>query len=377
MEGEFDMKRKITKAKIIIKQNWFAITILLLWFLINYFVFLMLANRNFSEALAYTFYYGEMTGHPYGFFYPTMSGFLIFGLILTLITVELYRKYHPEQTCLALSQNMSEHAIIIGFSHLGQRIREYLIKNDKNYVVIEDDEELVSELIEDEQPVVTKRALEMDVLEDASVSEAKLVVCTKNDLEILVVATNLVRDVNQKCKIVCRCFDDSLAKILEKQLGCETISTSKYASEVIIAEIDKFKVENLLIIGCNNTARRLLKKVKERKINYKIIEKNRTLVEDLIDEEPIIIGDAKDRDLLEKAGTTTADLVLILIDAVDQVLLIADAVRELNKHCDLICRFFHEELAEILEKPPFNALVISTSKNTLEKLIEDGVFDEL
>ena len=370
------MKKQITKFKIIFKQNWFAIAILILWFLINFGVFVALTGGDLSAALAYTFYYGEMPG-PYGFFYPTMSGFLIFGLILTLVTVELFRKYHPKQTCLALSREASEHAIIIGFSHLGQRIHEFLIENENTYVIIEEDEELIAELIEDEEPVVNRRAIELEVLEDASVKEAKVVICTENDLELLVIATNLVRDVNKECKIVCRCFDDSLAKLLEKQLNCQTISTSKYASEFIITEIDKFNVHNMLIIGCNNTARRLLKKLKQREIKYKIIEKDETRVADLIDEEPKIIGDAKDGDLLEKGGIKNADLVLILVDAVDQVLLIADQIRELNKNCDLICRFFHEELAEIIEKPPFNALVISTSKNTLEKLIEDGIFDDL
>ena len=370
------MKKQLIKFRIIFKQNWFVVALLILWFLINYGVFVALNEGDLSKALAYTFYYGEMV-HPYGFFYPTMSGFLIFGLILTLVTVELFRKYHPKQTCLALSRNMSGHAIILGFSHLGQRIREYLIENEKNYVVIEEDEELLKELIEDEEPLVVKRALEKEVLEDASVEDAKLVICTENDLEILVVATNLVRDVNKTCKIVCRCFDDPLAKILEKQLGCKTISTSKYAAEVILTEIDRFNVKNMLIIGCIHTARRLFSNLKQREINYKIIEKDRTRVEDLIDEEPIIIGDAKDPDLLLKGGVIEADLVLILIDAVDQVLIIADEVRELNTHCDMICRFFHEELSEILEKPPFNALIISTSKHTLKKLIEDGTFDDL
>lgn len=370
------MKKRIIKLKILLRQNWIALGALFLWFLVNFIAFTVLTGGNLSESLGYTFYFGEMPT-IYGHFYTQMSGFLIFGLILTLITVELYRKYHPKQTCLALARDMADHAVIIGYSHLGQRIRDYLIKNDKKLVVIEEDEVLVKELIDDEEPVVPRKPLEMDVLEDASIQEAKVVICTKNDLETLVVATNLIRDVNKKCKIVCRCFDDSLAKILEKQLECQTISTSKYASEVILGEIDKNEMQNLLLIGCNHTARRLLPKFKEREINYKIIEINRNLVEDLIDEEPIIIGDAKDHDVLEEGGASKADLIIILIDTVDQVLLIADAIRELNIKCPLICRFYHEELAEILEKPPFNAFVISTSKNTLEQLISQGVFKDL
>ncbi len=376
MDGELRMKKKIIKAKILFRQNWMAFAFLILWFLINYFVFIGLTGGNLSEALRFTFYFGEME-NDYGYFYPTMSGFLIFGLILTLITVELYRKYHPQQTCLALSRDMVNHTVIIGYSHLAQRIREYLLENNKKYVVIEDDLEVVKELIQNEEPLVTRKPLKMDTLEDANIKEARLVISTKNDLEILVVANNLVRDVNKHCKIVCRCFDDSLAKILEKQLECINISTSKYALEVITHEIDQYETKTLLIIGGTHVTRRLLPELKKRGIDYKIIEKNRTIVEDLIDEEPIIIGDAKDRDILKEGNITSTDLVIILTDDVEEILLTADAVRELNAHCDLICRFFHEELAEILEKPPFNAFVISTSKHTLERLIEDGIFDAI
>ena len=65
------------------------------------------------------------------------------------------------------------------------------------------------------------------------------------------------------------------------------------------------------------------------------------------------------------------------MDDAETVILIADEIREINKSCYLICRFFHEEVAAILERPPFNAYVLSTSQNTLNKLIEDGIFNEL
>jgi len=365
------------KTAILIKQNSLAFGILLLWFSINYFIFLSLTNWNSLAALQYLFYFGELSTNPYGYFYPTMSGFLIFGLILTLITVELYRKYHPLQTCLALARHMSDHAIIIGFSHLGQRIREYLLNHDKKVVIIEEDERLVKYLIEREEPIVPKRPLQMHVLEEANVKDAKLVVCTRNDLELLVVTTNLIRDVNKTCKIVVRCFDDSLAQLLEKQLDCSAISTSKYASEIIIREIEKLAPHYILIIGCTNTTRRLLPALKKRQISYAIIEKNREEVLDLVDEEPFIIGDGKDPDILKEGKAPKANLIIVMIDQVEEVLLIADSIRSINAHCNLICRFYHEELAEILEKPPFNAFVLSTSKHTLEKLIEEGFFTYL
>ncbi len=376
MDRGVTMRKKMAKVKILLKQNWIWLFVVSGWFLVNYVVFFILTGGNFSEALTYTFFFGEMLV-PYGHFYQIMSDFIIFGLLIGLVTIGLYRNYHPKQTCLALSKAMKNHTIIIGYSHLGQRIRKYLLKKNKKYVVIEENEQLIEGLIENEEPVIVGKPFKMEVFENANVKAAKLVLFTQNDLEILVVGTNLTRDVNKTGKIVCRCFDDSLAQILEKQLQCKVISTSLFAADFIITEVDKLKAKNILLIGCTHTTRRLLQKFKDRNITYKLIERNREAVEDLIDEEPVIIGDSKDKDVLKEAGVASADLVIILIDTVTEILLTADSIRELNKNCALIGRFFHEEVAEILEKPPFNALVISTSKHTLEKLIEMGIFTDL
>ncbi|MFX1256134.1 MAG: NAD-binding protein [Promethearchaeota archaeon] len=364
------LKSKLIKITILARQNFLAFTILILWFLSNIVLFTALTG-SLTDALIYTFYLDQLNTY-YGNFYTVISGFVIFGWILSLLTVQLYRKYYPEQTCLALSQSMRKHAIIIGYSHLGQRIKDYLQQNKKAYVVIEDDRTLVNDLIQAEEPVIPRKPHNPTILENASVKDAKLVISTKNDLETLVVASYLVREANKHCKMICRCFDDSLANILEKNLGCETISTSKYASEYVMNQIEELSVTNVVLIGCTNTTRRLMKKLKENNINYKIIERDEEIVEDIIDEEPIIIGDGQDEDILKEAGVPKADLVIVLIDSASEVLLIADAIRELNETCHLICRFFHEEVAEILEKEPFNAFVISTSKHTLEKLIKEG-----
>ncbi|HUY00913.1 MAG TPA: NAD-binding protein [Candidatus Deferrimicrobium sp.] len=368
------MRKKLIKLKIILKQNLIGITILFLWFLIHFFAFFIISNGDPIQALQYTFYFKQEP--MYGNFYSLISQVIIFGWIFMLVTVEIYRKYHPEQTCLALSRSMKDHTVIIGYSHLGQRIREYLSLYNKKFVVADSDRTLLKDLIENEEPVVPLDYIDTNFVKNTNVQDAKLVLITKNDLETLVIATNLIRDVNKKCRIICRCFDDSLAKVLEKKFACETISTSKYAADYILKEIQKLHLTDVLIIGCNNTARRLMQKFRNNNINYKLITKKRETCEDLLDEEPIIIADPTDKDLLIKAGIKTMHSVIILIDDAEQTLLIADTVRELNNDCRLISRFFYEEIAEILEKPPFNALIISTSKNTLEKLIEKGVFSD-
>ncbi|MFX1486556.1 MAG: NAD-binding protein [Promethearchaeota archaeon] len=374
------MNKKLVKFKILLRHNWFAIAIIALWFVVNFFVFYIWTGFNLAEALLITFYFVEMQTY-YGSFYLVLSGFVVFGILFSFITTELYRKYNPKETCLILARAMNDHIIIVGCSHLGQRIREFLVENSKKYVVVEEDEELVSDLIEEEEPIVTGK-LDTDLLKDARIERAKLVFITKRDLETQIVAAGLIRDLNKECRIICRLFDDSIADVIEKTYQCQVISTSRFAAEYILSEhiLDDTGtpvVKNILIIGCTNTARRLIRKLKNRKIKYTLIERDREKAEDLLDREPVIIGDAKDEVTLELAGTNAVDMVMIFIDTVDQLLVIADKVREINKECKLICRFFHEEVAEILEKPPFNARIISTSLHTLEKMIKEGVFNGL
>ncbi|NVM03870.1 MAG: NAD-binding protein [Candidatus Helarchaeota archaeon] len=368
------MKRRLIKTKILLKQNYTLFISISIWYLINFIIIFILTGGNLLDTLSIVFYFQVLPG-PYGIVYPELSELIIFGIILTFIITEFYRKYNPIQTALEQARSMREHTIIIGYSHLGKQIRNYLVINNKECLVIEPDEELVRELLDEECPVIIRKAYDIDVLKDASVQHAKLVFITRNDLDTLIVATSKIRDLNKRCKIVCRCFDDSVAEIIEKTFNCKTISTSRYASEFILKEIQAKNVENSIIIGYNNIAVRLIESFKTQGIKYKIIERERNRIEDIIDDEPVIVGDAKDEDNLKKAGIEDVDMVIALVDRADEVVVIADKVRDLNKNCGLICRFFHEDVGEILGKPPFNAIVISRSKHALDLLINEGVFN--
>ncbi len=91
-------KKSWIKFKLLFRQNWIAFSIILSWFLINYLVFVMLfmigfqgtTQNAFVDAVLVLFYFTDLN-MPYGHFYPVFSEFIIFGLIFSLITVELYR----------------------------------------------------------------------------------------------------------------------------------------------------------------------------------------------------------------------------------------------------------------------------------------------
>ncbi|MHA1266632.1 MAG: hypothetical protein ACTSRS_15460 [Candidatus Helarchaeota archaeon] len=140
------LNKRLFKLKILLRQNLVVIIGLICWFVIHIILFYSWTGGNLTSALLYTFYFDEMPGY-YGHFYPFISDFLIFSWILALITMGLYRKYNPEQTCIALSKAMKGHTIIVGYNNLGKRIRTYLRQRKKKYVIIESNRKLVENLI--------------------------------------------------------------------------------------------------------------------------------------------------------------------------------------------------------------------------------------
>ena len=367
------MNKRLIKAKILLKQNSKYLLFLLIWYTFNIILISYFTDGNLLEALAITFYFQDLPG-PYGIFYPMISELIIFGIIITILVTDFYRRYNPKQTAEILAEHLENHTIIIGYSHLGQQIRDYLVQKGENCVVIEPNEELVQNLIAEECPVIVRAVHNEDVLKSANLDHAKLVITTRNDLETLIVSTGLIRDQNKYINVICRCFDDSIAKILETTYNCKTISTSKYATEYILNEIDFESTKRVVIIGFTNVTRRIIAKLKKNLIQYTIIDRDRENFEDLLDQEPIIIGDAKDEENLKEAEITKADKAIVLVDRADEVLIISDKIKKLNSKCELICRFFHEDVGEILGKPPFNAKVISQSQHALEQLIQQGAF---
>ena len=368
------VSKQLTKIKILLKQNLKAFLIVFLWFTINFIYFYVETRSALQSGLIILFF----TTHNslYGNFYDAFTEFIIFGLVFGLITVELFRKYNPVVTSREISKKYSDHVIIIGYTHIGQRILNYLKLKDIDCVIIEKDFNLIEDLIAKEEAVVNDTPLSIQTLEDASIEKAKAVFITSDDFEIQLVVNHYIRRLNPKCKVVARIFQDDIADLISKTYNIEIISTSKYASDVIDDKIRKH-YKKVLLIGLNHISLRLIEKLKLRSsIEYQVIEENEDLIKDLIeDNRYIICGDPKERGILEKCNINDVDCVVNTISNVKESILITKRIRDLNRGCKIISRFFLDSVAEILEKPPFRAEVISSSKGTLEVMIQKGMFD--
>jgi Trk K+ transport system NAD-binding subunit len=355
-------------------QNLQALMAVVLWFLVNLIYFYYVTN-SFIESVLILLYF-KSHDSLYGHFYDAFTEFIIFGLLFGLITIELFRKYNPEVTSREISKKYSDHVVIIGYTHIGERIANYLTEHRVEHVIIEEDRNLVDDLITQEKPIINDSPLSIQTLEDAGIQKAKTVYITSGNFEVQMVVNHNVRKLNPECKIVARIFQDDIGELISKTYNVEIISTSKYASEVILEKV-KHKYNNVLIIGLNHISMRLMAEFdKLPDIKYNLIEEDYECIKDFTDDESmIIIGDPKELANLQKVNIDKIECVINTISEVKESILITKRVRELNRKCKIISRFFLDSIANILEKEPFEAEVISSSKDTLNIMIQKGLLE--
>ncbi len=367
--------KQLIKIKLLLKQNCVAFSIVIFWFFIN-FLYFSNVTHNVAEGALIVFFFIEHSS-LYGTFYSAFTEFIIFGLVFGLITVELFRKYNPCIASREVSKKYSNHVVIIGYTHIGKRIAAYLADKRIKYVIIEENYDLVEDLVIKEEAVVNDTPINIEALKDAGVEKAKAVFVTSNDFEIQLVVNHNVRRLNPSCRLIARIFEDDVGELLSKTYGAETISTSKYAADVIVNKIGRANYKKVLIIGLNHISLRLIKKLKPKNyVKFQLIEENEDLISDFIDDmNYIVAGDPKDLVTLQKVNIEQVDCIVNTIPDVKDSFLITKRIRDLNSSCKIISRFFLDSVAEILEKPPFRSEVISSSKHTLEIMIQKGMFD--
>jgi Trk K+ transport system NAD-binding subunit len=369
------VSRIFIKFKIILLQNILSISIIIIWFSVNFLIFYLLKS-DLSSALRILFYFRE-PDTSYELFYANFTEFIIFGLVIASVTTELFKKYHHEDTCRKLAKSFSNHIVIIGYNHIGKRITDFLKDLGEDVVVVEKRSEVLQDLIDKEEPVILADALIGSTLIDAGVDKAKAVLIMSDNLEVQLVLNANVRQLNRKCALVCRVFQDDIGDLIAKTYNAKIISTSKFASEVIFEKITRHNYKNVLLIGLNHITARLMARLNNLPhVTYHLIEENEETIEDYsVDPDKIFIGDPKDGDLLKKVEIERVEYVFNAISDIPENILVIKRVREFNKTCKILARFFNDDVAEILEKPPFSVKVISSSKYTLHLMEKRGFLD--
>jgi hypothetical protein len=233
------MKRLIlflAKIKLFLKDSRILLFISFFWFLGGFLVYFFMLKFNFKEALASAFFFKKIE-HDFSNAYTMWSQGIIFGIIFSFLMQNIMEKHNPQRSCRMIAKEMKGHIVVIGYSHLGQRLVSYFIEKKIPYCLIEKDKERIDELLRQGEAVVVDDAKENDALHDANLMNAKMVIIASNNLETALIVTKRARQLNKDCQIITRCFQDEFAEILESLGADEVISSSKNAFEDIAKKI--------------------------------------------------------------------------------------------------------------------------------------------
>ncbi len=292
-------------------------------------------------------------------FYQSFTQVVVFGLVASMVATNVTRRYRPEDTCRALAAESEDHVVVVGLSNLGRRAFDLVTGEGKPCVVVEQDAELVAPLIRDEVPVVVGTGRDRAILEAAGVARAKVVLLTADDLETIAVACRHVRDLNPSCELVIRCSDDDVGQVLGKTYRARVVSTSKLAAELVEAFAVEARAKNVVVFGQNAVGRRVCEALVRKRIVH------------------VAADTTEDPSMLASLGVAKADLVVVCDDDLGKNLVRLDRIRDIAPRAKIICRAFHDDAAEILERAPFSCTIISSSRHAIAVLARAGVFREV
>ena len=304
----------------------------------------------------------------YSLIWPILLEVIVFGFIMG----ELLEKYNPLITCRILAKHRRNHTVIIGYQHLSERIVDLCIANKKRFCVIEDDEELVEDLINSGYPVVIGDPTELYNLNDANIKRAREVFINVDDARIAIICTEKVRQLNDKCPIYVRAFEDHVQNYLEQTpLNAVAFSTSKWAMEVI-NEWTKGKKGTAIVIGRDRLTHRIAHHISLQP------DREVYLFDDEHDGIEFIVG--PNLHIVQEFTCFLSDMrPYVDLDKVSQVFICWMKETEFDEalyltskldlrypNIEIYVRIFDEELKNLVEK--YGAQTFSTSQNAFRKL---------
>ncbi|MBN9418285.1 MAG: NAD-binding protein [Candidatus Eremiobacteraeota bacterium] len=367
--------RRQIQVRLLYRQNRWLLNLLLAW-LLFFFVGLVMTGHSPGESLAILAFLQEDHSHL-GYFYASMTDIVIFGLVISVLLVDMQRQVRPEATCRVMAEELHRHAIIFHFTNLGRRTWQLLVDHDIPVTVVDPDPANLEELIRDGYPCLVGSGRTAADLDAVNVKDARFVMICSDHLESAAVICSLVRQRNPKCDLVARCADDDIGEVLSKRYQATVVSTSRVASQFLREYLTKNKVERCVLIGGGQLGRRMIPIVEELEHEFSVVAAHDHDVSDLLDKSHYIVGRFTDDRILEQAGVVDAQLVLFTEDDFSLAMATIDRVRGLNHKCRIVCRVFMDDAADLMHSEPFNCDIFSTSRQAVEQLRQQGAFKVL
>lgn len=273
------MRKASTQAfllKIRQTKNPILIVIGFLLFGTVYFIF-KYPGSTATEIFLYVIA-AELPPNPSAFtkVYAVMWSVVIAQAVLGFIVSAFFEEYNPVITSKLLAKSSANHTVIIHYNHLAHRIIDFLRNHSRSFVIVEDDSELLEDLINDGQPCIIGDPIENVNLIAAGVKKCKEVFIVSNDPQESVVSAHRIRELNPKCPIYIRVFDEKIADFLHRSpLSAKTFSTTQWTMNHLMTSCEEGDNRPALIIGYDNLSQRLIEylTIKCKRLVYLIDEK--------------------------------------------------------------------------------------------------------
>lgn len=138
--------------------------------------------------------------------------------------------------------------------------------------------------------------------------------------------------------------------------------TRRYRPETTCRALAAQASNHVVIIGWNNLGRRLWELALSSGKSAVVVEADGELVLPLVqNEEPLVIGTAREREVLESAAVARARVVVIATDDLETAAVACRHVRDLNPDCELVVRFADDDVGSVLART-YRARALSTSR---------------
>lgn len=347
------MQRLRARALVALGENALALLFVALWLSINALVFAR--GRAPPEIVELVFGIAKEES-LWGRIYQPFTQVVVFGLVVSVVVTNVTRRHRPESTARLLAGEARDHVVVVGHTHLGERIREAALERGIDVVVVDDDRERISTVIQAESPAILGDPRDAGTLAAASVARARCVVVAWDGAEVAAIAARHVRAVNPSCELVLRCPDGDVGEVLARTYRARIVSTSRLVAKHVLDGAMKRGTRRAVVLGDNDIAKKTAQSLRDHAIDVKVA--------------PL----TEDPEALAAAGVGRADLVLIADDDLGKNLIRVDRIRDLAPQARIVCRAFHEQAGEILTRPPFRCEVLSSSRLALDTLTAEGLF---
>ncbi|MFW9924086.1 MAG: NAD-binding protein [Candidatus Thorarchaeota archaeon] len=188
----------------------------------------------------------------YQFIWPLLFELIILTFILS--TLQDFYGYNPIISSRKLASSRSNHTVVLGYNHLGERIVEFLRNHKRPYSVVEIELDKVDDLISFNQPVVVGDYTDIAIMKLAGVEKCKEVFCVTTDLRRALIAAVKVRELNKTCALYMRVFDEHFRDYLTGEpWNAFTFSSSEWAMESVKTWCNGVNENNKIIVLGNDT----------------------------------------------------------------------------------------------------------------------------